>query len=52
MIGETNVNVGAKAFALIGVTYPAGSTCTCTDGTKTLTLKSISGRDEHKIRER
>ena len=34
---------GAKAFAVIGVTYPAGSVCTCTDGTKTLTLKDTSG---------
>lgn len=44
MIGETNVGGGAKAFALIGVTYPAGSTCTCTDGTKTLKLKDTSGQ--------
>lgn len=44
MIGETNVGGGAKAFALISVTYPAGSTCTCTDGTKTLTLKNTSGQ--------
>ena len=35
---------GAKAFAVIGVTYPAGSVCTCTDGTKTLTLKDTSGQ--------
>ena len=33
-----------KAFAVIGVTYPAGSVCTCTDGTKTLTLKDTSGQ--------
>ena len=44
MIGETNVGGGAKAFALISVTYPDGSTCTCTDGTKTLTLKGTSGQ--------
>lgn len=44
MIGETNVGGGAKAFALIGVTYPAGSTCTCTDGAKTLKLKNTSGQ--------
>lgn len=31
-------------FAVIGVTYPEGSTCTCTDGTKTLTAKGTSGR--------
>ena len=34
----------SKAYAAIGVTYPAGSTCTCTDGTKTLTLKDTSGQ--------
>ena len=44
MIGETNVGGGAKAFALIGVTYPEGSTCTCTDGAKTLKLKNTSGQ--------
>ena len=44
MIGETNVGGGAKAFALISVTYPAGSTCTCTDGAKTLKLKNTSGQ--------
>lgn len=35
---------GAKAFAVIGVTYPAGSTCTCTEGSKTLKLKDTSGQ--------
>lgn len=35
---------GAKAFAVIGVTYPAGSVCTCTDGCKTLTLKDTGGQ--------
>ena len=35
---------GAKAFAVIGVSYPEGSTCTCTDGTKTLKLKDTSGQ--------
>ena len=34
----------SKAYAVIGVTYPAGSTCTCTDGTKTLKLKNTSGQ--------
>lgn len=34
----------SKAYAAIGVTYPAGSTCTCTDGAKTLTLKNTSGQ--------
>ena len=32
-----------KMFAVIGVTYPAGSTCTCTNGTKTLKAKGTSG---------
>lgn len=31
-------------FAVIGVTYPEGSTCTCTDGAKTLRAKGTSGR--------
>ena len=35
---------GAKAFAVISVTYPAGSVCTCSDGTKTLSLKDTSGQ--------
>ena len=33
-----------KTFAVISVTYPAGSVCTCTDGTKTLTLKDTGGQ--------
>lgn len=33
-----------KAFAVIGVAYPEGSVCTCTDGTKTLKLKDTSGQ--------
>ena len=32
------------AYAVIGVIYPAGSTCTCTNDTKTLTLKDTSGQ--------
>lgn len=35
---------GTKLFAAIGVTYPAGSTVTCTKGTKTLTAKNTSGQ--------
>ena len=35
---------GGKAFAVISVTYPAGSVCTCSDGTKTLSLKDTSGQ--------
>ena len=34
----------SKAYAAIGVTYPTGSTCTCTDGAKTLTAKDTSGK--------
>lgn len=33
-----------KLFAAIGATYPAGSTLTCTNGTKTLTAKTTSGQ--------
>lgn len=45
MIGRTNVGGGTgKAFAVIGVTYPEGSTCTCTYGPKTLRLKDTSGQ--------
>lgn len=33
-----------KLFAAIGVTYPAGSTLTCTNGTKTLKAKTTSGQ--------
>ena len=32
-----------KLFACIGVTYPSGSTCTCTNGAKTLKAKGTSG---------
>lgn len=34
----------SDAYAAISVTYPAGSICTCTNGTKTLTAKDTSGR--------
>ena len=34
----------AKVYAVIGVTYPTGSTCTCTNGAKTLTAKDTSGK--------
>lgn len=33
-----------KLFAAIGVTYPAGSTLTCTNGTSTLKAKTTSGQ--------
>lgn len=42
-IGKTNVGGGGKAFAFIVVTYPSGSTCTCTDGTKVLKAKGTTG---------
>lgn len=34
---------GVRLFAVIGVTYPAGSVCTCTKGTKTYKAKNTSG---------
>lgn len=34
----------SKPYAVIGVTYPSGSTCTCTNGSKTLTAKDTSGK--------
>ena len=42
-IGRTNTGGSAKAFAVIVVDYPAGSICTCTNGTKTLTAENTSG---------
>lgn len=35
---------GGIPYAIIGVTYPAGSVCTCTNGTRTLTAKDTSGK--------
>lgn len=35
---------GVKLFAAIGVTYPEGSTLTCTNGTKTLKAKTTTGQ--------
>ena len=35
---------GGKAFAAISVTYPEGSVCTCTNGTKTLKAKDTCGK--------
>ncbi len=34
---------GVKLFAVISVTYPAGSVCTCAKGTKTYKAKNTSG---------
>ena len=33
-----------KPYAVIGATYPSGATCTCTNGSKTLTAKDTSGK--------
>lgn len=35
---------GGKLFSIIAVTYPEGSICTCTNGTKTLKAKDTSGK--------
>lgn len=35
---------GVRLFSVIGVTYPAGSVCTCAKGTKTYKAKNTSGR--------
>ncbi len=35
---------GSKGVASIVVSYPAGSTCTCTLGSKVLTAKDTSGK--------
>lgn len=39
-----NSSVTSKVYAVIGVTYPSGSTCTCTNGSKTLTAKDTTGK--------
>ena len=39
-----NGKAASKIFAVIGVTYPEGSTCTCTDGEKEFTAKDTSGQ--------
>ena len=43
MVGKTNV-AGARLHAMIAVTYPAGSVCTCVSGTKTLKARDTSGK--------
>lgn len=46
MIGRTNTGGGrgiADAFAVIAVTYPEGSVCTCANGNKVLKAKDTSG---------
>ena len=44
MVGITNSSGIGKIYAVIGVAYPSGSTCTCTNGSKTLTAKNTSGK--------
>ena len=45
MKGPIMISGGSvKLFAAIGVTYPEGSTCTCTNGTKTFTAKNTNGQ--------
>lgn len=44
MIGRTNAGgTGGSSFAFIVATYPSGSTCTCSDGTRTLRAKDTVG---------
>ena len=43
MVGKTNV-AGARLRSVIAVTYPEGSVCTCSNGTKTLKAKDTSGK--------
>lgn len=40
----TGIVTVAAVYAVIGVTYPSGSVCTCTNGTLTLTAKNTSGK--------
>lgn len=40
----TGIVTVAAVYAVISVTYPAGSTCTCTNGSKTLTAKDTTGK--------
>lgn len=40
---RTIAGSGGEAFAVISVTYPEGSVCTCSSGTKTLKAKGTSG---------
>lgn len=40
----TGIITVAAVYAIIGVTYPSGATCTCTNGSKTLTAKDTSGK--------
>ncbi len=42
MIGKTNVG-GMKIYAFIVVNYPAGSVCTCSNGSRTMKATDTSG---------
>ena len=44
MVGETNVSGAGNLRAVIAVTYPEGSVCTCSNGTKTLRARNTSGK--------
>ena len=44
MVGKTNVGSSGKLYAVIAVTYPEGSVCTCSNGTKTMKAKDTSGK--------
>ena len=44
MVGETNVSGAGNLRAVIAVTYPDGSICTCSNGTKTLKARGTSGK--------
>lgn len=41
----TGIVTVAAVYAVIGVTYPSGATCTCTNGSTTLTAKDTSGKE-------
>lgn len=43
------VSGSGTPYAVIGATYPSGSTCTCKCGTRTVTLKDTSGTGLFKI---
>ena len=43
-IGRVNTGSSGKLFAVIAVTYPEGSVCTCSNGTKTLKARDTSGK--------
>lgn len=53
MIGLSNVGGGGAGdvIAFINVTYPSGSICTCTKGTKTLRAKDTTGSYVFSIKE-